>query len=111
LKKYITLTILIFSCFYSNAQWSTRIEGNGTASISSNTAFIRSSNNSSFSSKINGITLTASNPTIVTFDWSAETFDTGGYAYDPFYFQINGGTKQYITGRLDSGRWKLILLT
>ena len=104
MKKYIILTILFFSCFGLQAQWSTQIQGNGNATVSSNTAFIKGADEVG-EGLINGISITVSGDVTISFDWSYSTNDVAETAlYDPFFYKLNG-TVGYITGygKLESG--------
>jgi len=104
-KKYIILTILFFSCFGLQAQWSTQIQGNGNATVSSNTAFIKGADGVG-PELINGISITVSGDVTISFDWSYSTNDVAESAWlDPFFYELNG-TVEYITtgyGTLESG--------
>lgn len=101
MKKYIILTILFFSCFGLQAQWSTQIQGNGNATVSSNTAFIKGADGVG-EGLINGISITVSGDVTISFDWSYSTNDYAEFSfYDPFFYSLNGTVKN-ITDDLGS---------
>lgn len=104
MKKYIIFYILFFICFGLKAQWSTQIQGNGNATVSTNTAFILGADESG-PSLINGISTTVSEDITISFDWSYSTNDIYESAeFDPFFYSLNG-IVGYITGsgKLESG--------
>ena len=88
MKKYIIFYILFFICFGLKAQWSTQIQGNGNATVSTNTAFILGADGVG-GGLINGISTTVSKDTTISFDWSYITYDIDA-SYDPFFYSING---------------------
>ncbi|MFM7645272.1 MAG: hypothetical protein ACKO41_01015 [Sphingomonadales bacterium] len=91
-KKIDAILVVIFLFFLMstctlNAQgrWSVRIDGAGTATVTSNTAFIASADGEP--DEITGIGFTSSGTQTVTFDYS---FTTGDPGWDNFFYSING---------------------
>jgi hypothetical protein len=88
LTVFSVFTLLVFT--NANAQWSVRIDGAGTATITGNTAFIASADSpplSGIMNEITGIGFTSSGTQTVTFNYSFTTNDPG---FDEFFYSING---------------------
>ena len=77
------LTILFYNSL--NAQWTVRKDGNGTATVTTNTAFIAGSDGNV--DEITGIGFTSSGAQSVTFNYSFTTVDPG---FDYFFYTIDG---------------------
>ncbi len=108
LKKHILLSFVFFICVSVEAQWSKQIQGNGNATISTNTAYIKGADNVS-DGLINGIFTTSALVQNITFNWTYSTNDDDA-SYDPFFYSING-SRTYIknSGKSGSGSFSKLL--
>ena len=109
-KKHILLIIVFFIGVSVEAQWSIQIQGNGNATISTNTAYIKGADGVG-EYKINGISTKSALVQNITFNWSYTTIDDDA-SYDPFFYSING-SRTYIknSGKSGSGSFSKLLNT
>jgi hypothetical protein len=110
LEKHILLSFVFFICVSAEAQWSTQIQGNGNATISTNTAYIKGADGVG-GNLINGISTTSALVQNITFNWTYFTTDYDAY-FDPFFYSING-SRTYIlnSGNSGSGSFSILLNT
>jgi hypothetical protein len=101
--KCITLALSIFIYTFSNAQWIARIDGSGTATITTNTAYIASSNGNPYELTGFGITSSGTQPVYFTF-----SFNTSDPTFDKFYYSIDG-VRTIITATNQAGTISLTL--
>jgi uncharacterized protein (TIGR02145 family) len=104
-KKKIFLFVLTILFYNSlNAQWTVRKDGNGTATVNTNTAFIAGSSGNG--NEIHGIGFTSSGAQSVTFKYSFTTVDPG---FDYFFYTIDDGEENIITDDDRDGSINVIL--